>query len=257
MRVLTAVAIAMALVSAPAAAASGKWKRIFDGKSLKGWTPKVTGAAAGVNLGNSFTAENGAIRVTYDGWDGFKGRFGHLAYKRPFSAYRMRLEYRFFGKTLPDVEDWQHSNSGVMLHGQSPQSMSRDQKFPVSLEAQFLGANRPQKQPTANMCSTGTTIVVDGKRRPEHCIDSSSPILPNEQWVKAEFELTRDGRVTHFINGKPVFRYTDPEYDPEDPDARLLITAAGGALDLRSGYIYLQSEGHPVEFRNIEVMELD
>lgn len=253
-----AVVIALAALSAtPVAAKPAKWQRIFDGKSLKGWTPKVTGAPAGVNLANSFTVADRAIRVTYDGWDGFKGRFGHLAYNKPFSAYRLRLEYRFFGKSLPDIEDWQHSNSGVMLHGQSPQSMSRNQKFPISLEAQLLGADRPQKQPTGNMCSTGTTIVVDGVRRPEHCIDSTSPIMPNGRWVKAEFEVTKDGHVTHIINGKPVFHYTDPEYDREDADAKPLIAAAGGALDLRSGYIYLQSEGHPVEFRNIEIMELD
>src|ERR687893_183401 len=99
MRIITAIALATMLVAAPAAAQKGKWKRIFDGRSLKGWTPKVTGAAAGVNLANSFTVGNGAIRVTYKGWDGFKGRFGHLAYNRPYSAYRLRLEYRFFGKT--------------------------------------------------------------------------------------------------------------------------------------------------------------
>ena len=256
MKIAVVIALA-ALTAAPATGKAGKWQRIFDGKSLKGWTPKITGASAGVNLANSFTVSNRAIRVTYKDWDGFNGRFGHLAYKKPFSAYRLRLEYRFFGKTLPDVEDWQHSNSGVMLHGQSPWSMSRDQKFPVSLEAQFLGADRPQKQPTGNMCSTGTTIVVDGIRRPEHCIDSTSPVMPNGQWVKAEFEVTRAGQVTHMINGKQVFRYTDPEYDPEDVDAKPLIAAAGGALDVRSGYIYLQSEGHPVEFRNIEIMELD
>lgn len=257
MRSVVLIAVAAALVAAPAAAKPGKWKSLFDGKSLKGWTPKVSGAAAGVNLDNSFTVGNRAIRVTYKGWDGFKGRFGHLAYNRPFSAYRLRLEYRFFGKTLPDVEDWQHSNSGVMLHGQSPWTMSRDQKFPVSLEAQFLGANRPQKQPTGNMCSTGTTIVIDGIRRPEHCIDSSSAVMPNDQWVKAEFEVKKDGSVTHFINGKPVFHYTDPEYDPAEPDAKRVIEAAGGVVDVRSGYIYLQSEGHPVEFRNIKIMELE
>ena len=104
------LASALLLMTVPAAAEAGQWQRLFDGKSLKGWTPKVAGAPAGVNLANSFTVGNGAVRVTYRGWKGFKGRFGHLAYKQPFSAYRLRFEYRFFGKTLPDVEDWQHSN---------------------------------------------------------------------------------------------------------------------------------------------------
>lgn len=257
MRIAVVIALAAALIASPAAAKPAKWKRIFDGRSLKGWTPKVTGATAGENLGNSFTVRGGAIRVTYAGWQRFDGRFGHLAYNKPFSAYRLRLEYRLFGKALPDVEPWQHSNSGVMLLGQSPWSMSRDQKFPVSLETQFLGAERPEKAPTANLCTPGTHVVIDGKLVTEHCINSTSPILANNQWVKAEVEVTKDGRVTHFINGKPVFHYSDPQYDPTDADAKPLIAKAGGALAVRSGYIYLQSEGHPVEFRNIEVMELD
>lgn len=257
MRIAVVIALTAALAAAPVGAKPGKWQRIFDGKSLKGWTPKVTGAAAGVNLGNSFTVGDRAIRVTYQGWDGFKGRFGHLAYNRPFSAYRLRFQYRFFGKTLPDVEDWQHSNSGAMLLGQSPWSMTRDQKFPVSLEAQLLGEERPKKEPSGNLCTPGTHVVIDGKLVTEHCILSTSPVMPNNQWITAEFEVTKDGRVTHLINGKPVFHYSDPQYDPTDPDAKPLIAAAGGALAVRKGYIYLQSEGHPVEFRNIEVMELN
>jgi hypothetical protein len=257
MRVAVALSLAVALMAAPADAKTGKWKRIFDGRSLKGWTPKVTGAAAGVNLGNSFTVANGAIQVTYDGWQRFDGRFGHLAYNKPFSAFRLRFQYRFFGKTLPDVEDWQHSNSGAMLLAQSPWSMTRDQKFPVSLEAQLLGAERPNPQPSGNLCTPGTNVVIDGKLETEHCILSTSPILANNHWISAEFEVTKDGKVTHFINGKPVFHYSDPQYDPTDADAKPLIAAAGGALAVRKGYIYLQSEGHPVEFRNIEVMELN
>jgi len=257
---ILALSVATTLAMSCAASASakpGKWVRIFDGVSLKGWTPKITGAAAGDNVGNSFTVANRAIRVTYAGWQRFDGRFGHLAYNRPVAAFRLRLEYRIFGKSLPDVEPWQHSNSGVMLLAQSPWSMSRDQKFPVSLETQFLAADRPEPTPTANLCTPGTNVVIDDKFATQHCIISTSPILPNNQWVKAEVEVTRDGRVTHFINGKAVFHYSDPQYDPTDADATPLIAAAGGVLAIRRGYIYLQSEGHPVEFRNIKLMELD
>ena len=244
------------VMAAPASAKPGQWQRIFDGRTLKGWTPKITGAPAGENLGNSFAVADHAIRVTYDGWTRFDGRFGHLAYNRPVGAFRLRFQYRFFGKTLPDVEDWQHSNSGAMLLAQSPWSMARDQKFPVSLEAQLLGAERPEPSPTANLCTPGTNVVIDGKLVTEHCILSTSPVMANNQWIRAEFEMTKDGRVTHFINGKPVFHYSDPQYDPTDADAKPLIAAAGGALAIKGGYIYLQSEGHPVEFRNIELMEL-
>jgi len=42
----------------------------------------------------------GAIRVSYANYRGFDGRFGHLAYKRPLSAFRIRFNYRFYGETL-------------------------------------------------------------------------------------------------------------------------------------------------------------
>ena len=253
---LIAILCGALVIAAPADAKPGKWQRIFDGRTLKGWTPKITGAPAGENVGNSFTVANRAIRVTYEGWSKFDGRFGHLAYNRPVGAFRLRFQYRFFGKTLPDVEDWQHSNSAAMLLGQSPQSMGRDQKFPVSVEMQLLGADRPNPEPSGNLCTPGTNVIIDGKLVTQHCKLSSSPILPNGQWIKAEAEVTTDGRVTHFINGKPVFRYSEPQYDPTDADAKPLIATAGGALAIKGGYIYLQSEGHPVEFRNIELMEL-
>lgn len=251
------VAASLVLSAAPAAAETGKWKRIFDGKSLNGWTPKFTGRPVGENYLNTFIVRNGAIAVSYARYDKFAGHFGHLAFKRPVSAFRVRFDYRFVGKTLPDVEDWQHSNSGIMLLAQSPQSMTLNQQFPVSLEMQLLGANRPEPSPSGNLCTPGTHVVMKGKLETTHCINSTSPILANGRWVRAEAEVTRDGKVTHFINGKAVMQYSEPQYDPTDKDAQPLIAASGGQLSVREGYLYLQSEGHPIEFRNIELMELE
>lgn len=256
MQKLLFVAATAALFASPAPAQTGKWQRIFDGNSLKGWTPKITGHAFGDNYLDTFQARNGVLRVNYARYAKFNGKFGHIAYRRPVSAFRMRFEYRFYGKTLPDVENWQYSNSGLMMLGQNPRTMTRDQKFPVSLEVQLLGAERPTPSPTANLCTPGTNVVMNGKLHTEHCTNSTSPIFPNAQWVKAEVLVTRKGDVTHFINGKPVMRYSAPQYDPTDADAKPLIAKAGGKLMVRSGYLYLQSEGHPVEFRNIELMEL-
>ena len=65
----------------------------------------------------------------------------------------------------------------------------------------------------------------------------------------------RGGEVSkHFENGKEVMAYTKPQYDPSDADAKKLIK--GDALSLKAGYISLQSESHPVEFRKVELMGL-
>lgn len=248
--------VALALIGA-APPAEPRWEPIFDGKSLAGWTPKITGQAAGEDPLGMFVVQDGAIRVSHAKYRKFEGAFGHLFWKTPLTAYRLRLEYRLFGEPLPGIAVWQASNSGVMLHAQSPATMRRDQQFPVSLEMQFLGTPRPAREPSGNLCTPGTTVVFKGKRDPRHCILSTSPILPNDRWTRAEVEVLPNGRITHCIDGKVVLRYAAAELDPEDADARPLIAAAAGDLALRGGYIALQSEGHPIEFRRIEVQRLD
>jgi hypothetical protein len=233
------------------------WIRLFDGRTLSGWTPKIRGHALGQDSLRTFGVENGAIRVSYRNYGKFGKRFGHLAYRSPFSAYRLRFQYRFSDRWLPDVENWQQSNSGAMLHGQPPESMTRDQEFPVSIEVQLLGAERAEPSPTANLCTPGTHVVMNGKLETTHCINSSSRVMPNGRWIDAEIEVDRDGNFTHFVEGKPVLRYSGAQYDPDDADAKPLIARSGGGVGLRGGYIYLQSEGHPVEFRNIALKPLD
>jgi hypothetical protein len=245
------------LASCASAPTGDGWRPLFDGRTLEGWTPKITGHALGEDPLHTFSVRDGAIRVSYDRYTRFAGQFGHLAYRMPFSAYRIRLEYRFHGHWLPDVQDWQQSNSGIMLHAQAPETMALDQQFPVSMEVQLLGADRAAPSPSGNLCTPGTNVVMAGKLETQHCINSSSPVIPNGRWVKAEVEVDRAGNVTHFIEGRPVMRYSAPQYDPTDADAKPLIARAGGRLELSGGYIYLQSEGHPVEFRKIEIKPLD
>jgi hypothetical protein len=253
--VLALLAAATACVHEPQP--TGRWERIFDGETLAGWTPKITGRAVGEDPLGMFVVEDGAIRVSYANYPRFEGEFGHLFWKAPLGAYRIRLEYRLFGDTLPGVQEWQASNSGLMFHAQAPETMTRDQAFPVSLELQLLAVPRPAQEPTGNLCTPGTTVVFEGQRDPRHCILSSSPLLPLGRWHRLEREVLPSGEITHFIDGEPVLRYAAAELDPADADAKPVIAAAGGQLELRQGYIALQSEGHPVEFRNIELQRLD
>jgi hypothetical protein len=234
-----------------------KWVPLFDGKSLEGWTPKISGYTLGEDPLDTFRVKNGAIQVSYDRYsDGFRKRFGHLAYRAPLKSYKIRFEYRLTGRPLPDVESWQQSNSGIMLHGQPPSTMTKDQSFPVSIEVQLLGAERTEPAPTANLCTPGTHVVMNGVLETTHCLNSTSPIVPNGRWIKIEILVDRAGNFTHFVDGGQVMHYRAAQYDPGDPDAKNLIAAARGNLRIEQGYIYLQSEGHPVEFRRLEVQVL-
>ncbi|MBY0228669.1 MAG: DUF1080 domain-containing protein, partial [Gemmataceae bacterium] len=75
-----------------------KWRSLFNGKDLDGWTPKITGHALGEDPAKTFRVEDGLLKVSYDGYKEFKGRFGHLFFKERFSRYVLRVEYRFVGE---------------------------------------------------------------------------------------------------------------------------------------------------------------
>jgi hypothetical protein len=231
------------------------WVSLFNGKDLEGWTPKITGYEAGATSGNTFRVEDGVLRVAYDQYPSFDGRFGHLFSKQKDSSYRLRIEYRFVGDQCPGGPAWARRNRGVMIHCQSPGSMRKDQDFPVSIEVQFLGGDGQKERPTANVCTPGTHIVRDGKLITTHCTNSRSRTYHGERWVTVEVEVHGTGRIKHIVNGENVLEYEKPQLDEKDADARKLIQ--GGDKMLREGYIALQAESHPVEFRRVEILPLN
>lgn len=244
-----------ALAQAPPQEAA--WSPIFNGRDLEGWTAKITGFELGENFANTFRVSNGSIQVNYGGYEGqFKGRFGHLFFRTPFTSYVLRFEYRFFGEQLPDGPGWAFRNSGIMFHCQDPKTLRKDQDFPVSLEMQLLGGNGKDERPTGNICTPGTHIFYQGKLWTQHCTNSSSSTYHGDRWVKAELEVRPDGRILHRIEGQTVLEYEGGRLDPSDADAKLLIESAKGEVALRSGWIALQSESSPCEFRKIEIRKL-
>ena len=232
------------------------WMPLFNGRDLDGWQVKITGHDAGENFGNTFRVEDGVLKVRYDQYGArFDGRFGHLFYKDTFSTYRLRVEYRFTGDQAPGGPDWALRNSGVMLHGEPIASMTRDQEFPTSIEVQFLGGNGKDARSTANVCTPGTNIVMDGKLVTRHCTNSTSATYHGDAWVTAEVEVCGSQRITHLVDGRPVLRYSAPQIDTRDAHAKTLLTAPESLL-LDRGTISLQSESHPVEFRKVELRAL-
>ena len=259
MKTLTIMSVVFALcagIDAPAQAddKAPSWIQLFNGKNLEGWTPKIRGHQLGENYGNTFRVEDGLLKVAYDQYDHFDRTFGHLFYKQKFSHYRIRVEYRFVGSQVPGGPTWAIRNSGIMLHCQPPKTMSKDQDFPVSIEVQLLGGNGTAERPTANLCTPGTNVVMDGQLFTPHCTKSRSRTYHGDQWVTVEVEVRGDKTIKHVIDGKVVLSYEQPQLDPTDKDAQKRIVA--GKKLLSEGYISLQSESHPVEFRKVELLPL-
>ncbi|MRI01133.1 DUF1080 domain-containing protein [Kriegella sp. EG-1] len=235
----------------------GEWVAMFNGENLNGWTTKIQHYDVGVNYGDTFRAEDNMIKVRYDKYEGdFNDRYGHLYFDQPYSYFHLALEYRIVGELHPGSASYTIKNSGLMFHSQDPRTMLKEQDWPISVEMQFLaGVEEGKERPTGNMCSPGTDIVYEGKIDERHCVPSSSKTYYGDQWVKAELIVYGDSLVKHIINGNEVLRYTKPQigggvanrYDPKIKIDGKLLT---------EGFIALQSESQPIDFRNIKIKNL-
>ncbi len=230
-----------------------KWIQLFNGSDLEDWDIKFAKHPLNENYLNTFRVEDGMLVVNYDEWDSIDGEFGHIFYRQPFSYYRLRVEYRIIGEQVPGGAGWAFKNSGVMFHSQSAESMLVEQPFPISIEGQFLGGGEEGDRPTANLCTPGTNVVMDGKLVTRHCINSSSETFRGEEWVNVEFIVLGDSIIHHLVNGDTVLTYMQPQIGGGGlPEGFPLLD---GTL-LSSGYIALQAESHPFQFRKVELLDL-
>lgn len=232
-----------------------KWISLFNGKDLTGWTPKFAGSDLGVNYKDTFRVQDGLLTVSYENYDKFNSEFGHLFYKDSFSHYRIRAEYRFIGEQVPNGPGWAFRNNGLMLHCQKPETMAKGQSFPVSIEVQLLGGSGTGQRSTGNLCTPGTHVVMKDKLVTQHCINSSSKTYHGDQWVTAEIEVHGNRLIRHIINGEVVMEYSEPQLDEGDADAKKLLQAGADRM-LGEGYISIQAESHPTQFRKIELLPL-
>lgn len=233
-----------------------EWVQLFNGRNLDGWVPKITGYPLGENYARTFRVDNGVLKISYDGYPEFGSRFGHIFYSRQkFSHYIVAAEYRFTGEQVRGGPNWALRNNGIMFHCQAPESMGKDQDFPISIEAQLLGGGPTGERSTANVCTPGTEIYRNGEMVKTHCLSSSSQTYRGDQWVRVEVEVLGSERVRHIVDGKTVLEYGN-------------LQIGGGAVNhfdpsvkkdgapLGEGYIAVQAESHPTEFRKIEVLNL-
>ena len=247
-----------------------EWISLFNGKDLSNWTIKFANQDLNVNHRNTFRAQDSMIRIGYDEYDTFDDAYAHLYYKKPFSYYKLRFDYRFTGTQVKGGEDWNVRNSGIMLHSQSAESNDYGQYFPVSIEIQLLGGLDAGKRTTGNVCTPGTALVLDGKVDYRHCINSNSKTYHGDQWVTAEVVVLGGESIAHLIENDTVLKYqlpqigggfTNPKMGEEDWISRGVVEskdawiAQAGEI-LTKGYISLQAESHPIDFKNIQLLDL-
>lgn len=230
-----------------------KWVSLFNGKNLDNWIPKIAGHKAGENFGNTFRVENGILSTRYDQYDSFNNRFGALYYNKKFTNYRLKVEYRFVGNLTPGAPSWGFRDGGIQYYCQPPATVGLDQPFPVCLEYNLLGGNGKDERPTGEICASGIYVEINGKRNTSYC---TPPFVKRtfhgDQWVTAEIDV-HNGKITHYVNGEQIIQFENPRYDSTNPVAKNFITNGNDLV--KDGYISLQSNSHPMDFRKIEIME--
>jgi 3-keto-disaccharide hydrolase len=238
------------------AAPNGAWISLFNGKDLDDWSVKIAGQDYNDNYRHTFRVEDGLLKVSYQDYDKFENRFGSLFFKKKFSHYWVRAEYRFVGSLAAGAPRWAYKNSGLQLHSQSPDTMRKDQQFPVSVEFDIVGGHFFGSAPTGDVCQNGTRVLIAGQPVKGLCSKVSDVTLRKDDWVTVLAEVDGAKRVRQIVNGALIVEYTNLTLDETNQDARRLM-AAGAAPELASGYISIQSNGFPIEFRKVEVLPID
>lgn len=233
---------------------TNKWVSLFNGNNLDGWTMKIAGHKIGENFGNTFRVKDSILSIRYDEYgDNFNNRFGALYFDKKLTNYRLKLEYRFVGETAPGAPEWGYRDSGVQFHCQPPTTVKLDQQFPVCLEYNLHGGNGTDERPIGEICANGTFVEVNGKKNESYCTPATiKKTFHGDQWVTLELDV-KDGKITHYANGEEILTYKNPTFNPEHELGKEFIV--DGDTTVKDGYISLQSNSHPIDFRKIELIE--
>lgn len=232
---------------------AGKWISLFNGKNLDNWKPKIVGYKLGENFGNTFRVEDGMLSIRYDKYDSFRNRFGSLYFDKKFTNYRLKVEYRFVGNTTVGAPTWGYKDGGIQYHCQPPNTVALNQSFPICLEYNLHGGNGKEDRPTGEICANGMFVEINGKRNISYCtLPTVKRTFNGDEWITAEIEVNK-GKITHFVNGEQIMQFDNPKFDSSNAIAEAFIINKNNTV--KDGYISLQSNSHPMDFRKVEIME--
>jgi len=231
-------------------AGTGGWVKIFNGTDLTGWVPLIHKVGFNNDTYDTFRADaaNKVIKVTYEDYpnQAFQGRCGVLYYNKKLTNYRVRVTYRFVQPQANDPQiSWGKNNSGLMIFGTDPAMVTGDPEFPPLIEIQLLGGpTSGGGSTTPNICTPGGMTL---KKQTGGCGNNNTgaALPPAGDWitVEAEVHVKGDTKVFQYPNmTTPILTIAGPVYQGKD---------------VVDGYLGLQSESQPLEFKDVELMELE
>jgi hypothetical protein len=123
------------------------------------------------------------------------------------------------------------------------------------VEFDIVGGRFIGSQPTGDVCQNGTHVLVGGATVKGLCSKVSDITIRDNPWTTALAQVDGAARVRQIVDGALVIEYGDITLDEDNADARRLMSS-GADKALKSGYVSIQSNGYPIEFRRIEVLPM-
>ena len=190
---------------------------LFNGQDLDNWNIVVDSEDGEPK--DLFYVEDGVINTPGE-------PFGYIRTKESFSNYKLHLEWRWTEEP---------SNSGVFLNVQGKEIV-----FPHCVEAQLMNGKAGDfvlMRKGASITIKDSTYMVTSDEHPYLGIQKfeDSSEKPAGEWNS--YDITSlDGTLELYVNG--------------------ILQNKGTGMNLTEGNIALQSEGGPIQFRNIYLQSL-
>ena len=94
-------------------------------------------------------------------------------------------------------------------------------------------------------------VEINGKKNTSYCTPPKiKRTFHGDQWVTLEIDV-KDGQISHFVNGEEIINYSNPTLDSDNEIAKTFIVNDDTVV--KDGYISLQSNSHPIDFRKINI----
>jgi hypothetical protein len=194
------------------ACSSDKKVMLFNGKDLDNWIFFTENEE--VEPGDVFWVEDGVIHTSGQ-------PNSYIRTRESYSNFKLHVEWRWTGEP---------TNSGVLIHVRG-----KDMIWPLAIECQLMHENAGDVvcigEGSGITIRDTTYLITPGDRR-YHIIGKSEKTSENQPGEWNSYDITsQDGNLEALVNG--------------------VLQNQGTGMTLREGYILLQAEGSPIQFRNI------
>jgi len=189
-------------------------EELFNGKDLSNWRFVVDGDKIPAN--EMYMIRDGAIHI-----QGTSTIFGYMYTEKKYKDYTLELEWRWIGEA---------TNSGIFMMIAEPK---QGNAFPTAIECQLKGGDAGDFVMLSGSDLDEYVVPANGKRPAFPVIKKrqDSNEKPAGEWNKAKIEV-KDGKITVYINE---------------------VLQNQGTNKVKEGHIGLQSEGGPIQFRNLKL----